>query len=378
MVIILADFAKELRKDLKMKKLTAIFMSAVMCFLFAGCSNETAQSSDGQASTDSVSSAAVEIPKPDGFKVDGTKLIDGYGEEFVMRGVNHAYTWFKSDTDTALEGIEYVGSNTVRLVLSDGDQWDKVSRAELKSLIRKCKKKNLIAVLEIHDGAGKDEVSYLEHAVDYWIEMKDLLGENKAYTIVNIANEWYGTYNDLETWRDAYINAVKKLRDAGIENTLIVDSAGWGQCADSVLKYGNEILKADKDSNTMFAVHMYGTAGKNEETVKNTIDTAIKNNICLLIGEFGWKHSDGNVAYDTIMQYSTEKNIGYLAWSWKGNGDDVSYLDISRDWAGVDLTTEWGKPLVEGEYGIKKTSKTCSVYTKYASDDTSSDDETAE
>lgn len=361
-----------------MKKLTAIFMSAVMCFLFAGCSNETAQSSDGQASTDSVSSAAVEIPKPDGFKVDGTKLIDGYGEEFVMRGVNHAYTWFKSDTDTALEGIEYVGSNTVRLVLSDGDQWDKISRAELKSLIRKCKKKNLIAVLEIHDGAGKDEVSYLEHAVDYWIEMKDLLNENKAYAIVNIANEWYGTYNDLETWRDAYINAVKKLRDAGIENTLIVDSAGWGQCADSVLKYGNEILKADKDSNTMFAVHMYGTAGKNEETVKNTIDTAIKNNICLLIGEFGWKHSDGNVAYDTIMQYSTEKNIGYLAWSWKGNGDDVSYLDVSRDWSGVDLTTEWGKPLVEGEYGIKKTSKTCSVYTKYASDDTSSDDEAAE
>lgn len=235
-----------------MKKLTAIFMSAVMCFLFAGCSNETAQNSDGQVSTDSVSSAAVEIPKPDGFKVDGTKLIDGYGEEFVMRGVNHAYTWFKSDTDTALEGIEYVGSNTVRLVLSDGDQWDKVTRAELKSLIRKCKKKNLIAVLEIHDGAGKDEVSYLEHAVDYWIEMKDLLSENKAYAIVNIANEWYGTYNDLETWRDAYINAVKKLRDAGIENTLIVDSAGWGQCADSVLKYGNEILKADKDANTMF------------------------------------------------------------------------------------------------------------------------------
>ncbi|MDE8718070.1 hypothetical protein PZH37_13685, partial [[Eubacterium] siraeum] len=38
-----------------------------------------------------------------------------------------------------------------------------------------------------------------------------------------------------------------------------------------------------------------------------------------------------------------------------GNGDDVSYLDVSRDWAGIDLTTEWGKPLVEGEYGIKKT-----------------------
>ena len=232
-----------------------------------------------------------------------------------------------------------------------------------------------MAVLEIHDGAGKDDVSFLNNAVDYWIGMKELLNENKAYVLVNIANEWYGKYDKLEVWRDAYIDAVKKLRDAGIENTLVVDSAGWGQCADSVLNYGEEILKADKDANTMFAVHMYGAAGKNEKIIKNTIDTAQKKNLCLLIGEFGWNHTDGKVDFETIMQYSTEKNVGYLAWSWKGNGDDVSYLDVSRDWAGVDLTSDWGKPLVEGEYGIKKTSKVCSVYTKYATDDEDSADE---
>ncbi len=349
-----------------------------MCLLFAGCSETAQNSSEAQAADSQTSSAVQEIPAPDGFRVEGTKLIDGYGEEFVMRGVNHAYTWYKGDTDKAIEGIKYVGSNAVRLVLSDGDQWDKVTRAELKSLIRRCKKNELIAVLEIHDGAGKDDASYLEHAVDYWIEMKDLLNENKAYVIVNIANEWYGTYNNLETWRDAYIDAVKKLRDAGIENTLIVDSAGWGQCADSILKYGEEILKADKDTNTMFAVHMYGTAGKNEKTIKNTIDSALEKKLCLLIGEFGWNHTDGKVDYETIMQYSTEKNVGYLAWSWKGNGDDVSYLDISRDWAGVDLSADWGKPLVEGEYGIKKTSKACSVYTKYAADNTGDTEEIIE
>lgn len=358
-----------------MKKLTALLLSAVICVFIVGCSSEPAQESSEQQTSADTTSSAVEVPAPEGFKIEGTKLIDGYGEEFVMRGVNHAYTWFKSDTDNAIEGIKYVGSNTVRLVLSDGDQWEKVTRAELKSLIRKCKKNQLVAVLEIHDGAGKDDVSYLNNAVDYWISMKDLLNENKAYVLVNIANEWYGTYDKLETWRDAYIDAVKKLRDAGIENTLVVDSAGWGQCADSVLNYGEEILKADKDANTMFAVHMYGAAGKNEKIIKNTIDTAQSKNLCLLIGEFGWNHTDGKVDYETIMQYSTEKNVGYLAWSWKGNGDDVNYLDISRDWSGVDLTSEWGKPLVEGEYGIKKTSKVCSVYTKYATDDTDSTDE---
>jgi mannan endo-1,4-beta-mannosidase len=132
-----------LRKDIKMKKLTAIFMSAVMCFLFAGCSNETAQSSEQQVSSDSVSSAVVEVPKPDGFKVDGTKLIDGYGEEFVMRGVNHAYTWFKSDTDTALEGIEYIGSNTVRLVLPTAISGIRSQEPSLRALSGNARRKTL-------------------------------------------------------------------------------------------------------------------------------------------------------------------------------------------------------------------------------------------
>ena len=355
-----------------MKKIAIAILLFAVCIFTVACSSEPAVSSDTSSAVESSAPAA---PEPEGFKVDGTKLIDGFGNEFVMRGVNHAYSWFKDDTKNALEGIKYNGCNTVRLVLSDGDQWDKVTRAELKSLIKNCKNNKLVAVLEIHDGAGMNDVSYLEHAVDYWIEMKDLLNKNKAYVIVNIANEWYGGYQDLEVWRDAYLSAVKKLREAGLENTLIVDSAGWGQCADSVLKYGNEILDADPDKNTMFAVHMYGTAGKNEAIIKNTIDTAISKDLCLLIGEFGNKHTDGNVDEEMIMQYSTEKNIGYLAWSWKGNGDDVNYLDITRDWAGTDLNPEWGKPLFDGEYGIKKTSIECSVF---ASDDTSDESDSIE
>ncbi len=341
-----------------MKRILSALLCVAMIFTITSCSNAPASSQTAS----SVQSQVEEVKEPEGFKVDGTKLLDGYGNEFVMRGVNFAYTWFKDNSDDALNGMQYVGCNAVRLVLSDGDQWDKTSKAELRNLIQKCKKRNLIAVLEIHDGTGKNDVSYLEHAVDYWIDVKDILESNKAYVIVNIANEWYGGYNDLETWRDAYIDAIKKLREAGITNTLIVDSAGWGQCADSILTYGNEIFEADTLANTMFAVHMYGTAGKNEALIKKTIDTALQNNLCLLIGEFGYKHSDGDVDEETIMKYTTEKNVGYFAWSWKGNNEDVAYLDVSRDWAGTDLTPEWGELLVNGEYGIKATSEICSVF----------------
>lgn len=345
-----------------------------MLFAATSCSGTQSTASEENQSSDSSSAHTEEVKEPSGFTVSGTKLIDGYGNEFVMRGVNHAHTWFKDNIDAALDGIASAGANTVRIVLSDGDQWDKDSRNTIEKIIRKCKQHNLIMVLQVHDTTGMNDVAYLNNAVDYWLEMKDALIGNEAYIILNIANEWYGSYNNLEKWRDAYLEAIPKLREAGIKNTLLVDSAGWGQCYDSTLTYGNEIFDADPDKNTMFAVHMYGTAGKNAETIKKIIDTAAEKNICLTIGEFGYKHSDGDVDEETVMSYCTEKNIGYLAWSWKGNGEGVEYLDIAQDWNGTVLSPEWGEPLVNGANGIKATSKICSVYTSGKEESSSSDD----
>ena len=53
--------------------------------------------------------------------------------------------------------------------------------------------------------------------------------------------------------------------------------------------------------------------------------------------------------------------MGYLGWSWKGNNSDLAYLDVSNDWEGTSLT-EWGNALFYGDYGVKNTSKICSVY----------------
>ena len=55
-----------------------------------------------------------------GFHVSGTKLLDANGNEFIMRGINHAHTWYKDQTPTALRAMAAAGCNTVRLVLSNG------------------------------------------------------------------------------------------------------------------------------------------------------------------------------------------------------------------------------------------------------------------
>ena len=297
-----------------------------------------------------------------GFKVLGDKLYDANGNEFVMRGVNHAHTWFRQHLDTALEAIAKTGSNTVRIVLSDGDQWNRIPVDEVKEIIEKCKVHKMIAVVEVHDGTGKDEVSYLNNAVDYWIEVKDALIGNEAYVILNIANEWYGSWDNLDKWAEGYKQAIPKLRAAGIKNTIMVDCAGWGQLSNSFIKHGKEVFEADEQANTMFSIHMYGTAGKNKSTISRAINGAILLDLCLVVGEFGYNHSDGDVDEATILEMSVEKNKGYLGWSWKGNGGGVEYLDIAKDWEGTTLSSDWGEVLINGKNGIKETSKICSVF----------------
>lgn len=62
------------------------------------------------------------------------------------------------------------------------------------------------------------------------------------------------------------------------------------------------------------------------------------------------------------MSYCREKNVGWLAWSWKGNSGGVEYLDLANDWAGKSLT-EYGNIVVNGPNGLKETSKLCTVFT---------------
>ncbi|UQZ37323.1 carbohydrate-binding protein [Paenibacillus sp. PK3_47] len=286
--------------------------------------------------------------------------MDAAGQPFVMRGVNHAHTWYKDQLSAAIPAIAKTGANTVRIVLSDGHKWTLDDVNAVKSIISLCEQNKLIAVLEVHDATGSDSLTDLNNAVNYWISIKNALIGKEDRVIINIANEWYGTW-DGPAWANGYKQAIPKLRSAGLNHTLIVDSAGWGQYPDSVINYGTEVLNSDTLKNTIFSIHMYEYAGGNAATVKANIDGVINKNLALIIGEFGGQHTNGDVDEATIMSYSQQKGVGWLAWSWKGNSSDLSYLDMTNDWAGTSLTS-FGNTVVNGSYGIKATSVLSSVF----------------
>ncbi|MGN0143886.1 MAG: cellulase family glycosylhydrolase [Clostridium sp.] len=284
-----------------------------------------------------------------GFHVSGTKLYKADGQEFQMKGINHAHAWYKSESDTAIPAIARTGANTVRIAFSDGERGDLGgydSIDNVRKLISLCEQNGLVAVVEVHDTTGSDDAGNLERAADYWISMKDALQGHENSVILNIGNEWYGTW-DSYGWASGYKNVIPKLRNAGIKNTIMVDCAGWGQYPKSIADCGQEVFNSDPDRNTMFSIHMYEYAGGDAGTVRSNIDSVLNQNLALCIGEFGCRHTNGDVDEQYIINYCNENKVGYLGWSWKGNGPEWSYLDLANDWNGNSLT-EWGNTLVKG------------------------------
>ena len=294
-----------------------------------------------------------------GFHTSGTTLYDAKGNPFIMRGINYPYAWYKGQEDTAIPAIARTGTNCIRIVMGDGQQYSKTSLAEIQELLRLCKDNHLIAIVEAHDATGSDNIQDLENAANYWIEMKNVLIGNEANVILNIANEWAGSW-DSSTWASGYQQVIPKLRNAGIKNTIMVDCAGWGQYPKSIADAGQSVLQSDSQKNIMFSIHMYEYAGA-YGAVQNNIDSSLAVGAPLCIGEFGIKHTNGPIDYKTIMSYSQAKGVGYLGWSWKGNSSELAYLDMVQDWAGTQLT-EQGNAILNDQNGIKNTSKSCSIF----------------
>ena len=291
-----------------------------------------------------------------GMYVSGNKLYDANGNEFMMRGINVAHAWYPDNTKTSIDAIADLGANCVRVVCADGFQWTKTTYSELENIINWCEAKGLVCILEVHDHTGHDDTSEIDVAVNYWVSMKELLNAHKNYVIVNIANEWLGTWQKGSTWTSTYQNAIRTMRNQGIQNVIMVDAAGYGQETSTCVDNCQSVLSADSTGNTIFSLHMYSVSGKDESTVKSNIDAMSAKGVAFCIGEFGDYQNYADVDEATIMNYATQKKIGYLAWSWKGNsGSDIT-LDLSNDWEGTSLTN-WGNYVFNASgTGIKDTS----------------------
>jgi mannan endo-1,4-beta-mannosidase len=314
-----------------------------------------------------------------GFYVEEGKLYDVNGNEFVMRGVNYPHAWFRAQYDTAekLADIASTCANTVRVVLANGEQWNRITGEEVSTIIAAAKANHLITLLEIHDATGYGD-EYAPNAadpmtaVDYWLseDIRAAIDGEEGYVLINIANEPLGNFataqQDRDEWIALHTAAIEALRDAGLMHTLVVDAPNWGQDWRNIMRDGTAaqtVFDSDINKNVVFSVHMYqvyNTAQKVEDYLQAFVDKKLP----LIVGEFAADHGTGtenDVAEAAILQQAQEKGMGYLGWSWSGNSSGLSSLDIVENFD-VNNLSAWGETLINSEYGIRATSNKCSCF----------------
>jgi mannan endo-1,4-beta-mannosidase len=305
-----------------------------------------------------------------GIHVSGAKIVERDGREFIMRGTSHPHTWYTGQTK-AFADIKSLKANTVRVVLSGG-RWPANGASDVAGIVALCKQNKLVCVLENHDTTGYGEQSgayTLDQAVDYWISVKSALVGQEDYIIVNIGNEPIGNNAVSPGWAARTTAAIQRLRANGFDHALMVDAPNWGQDWQFTMRdNARAVFDSDPGKNTIFSVHMYGVFDTAAE-ITSYLDAFRTAGLPLVIGEFGHNHSDGNPDEDTIMAQAVSRGIGYLGWSWSGNGGGVEYLDQVVNF-NVGQLTDWGRRLFNGANGIAATAKEASIYGGGTSDPT--------
>ena len=327
------------------------------------------------------------LDKP-GFHTDGVRLLDANGKEFLMRGYNYSYAWQKDLWGAAFSTAKKYNCNALRIQLSDGqkDLGGYCDANQVSSLIKSCKDNHFIGVFNVQDTGGGNDANVLLHAADYWVGIKNAVIGQEKYCIVNIGNEWmgspgrdcngeWGNYQE-NLWSDTYIEAVRRIRSAGIKNTLMIDCNGYGQYADIIWKEGQRILDEDKKyfedgkPNIIFSIHFYEKACYWDyekgvgSRVAHSIDKALSIGAPVCIGEYAYsrKSEEWKMDWETIQDYSKTMNIGYFGWSFTGNGDAESQgLDMFNS-DGSQMYKNGECIILHPNDGIQATSVICSVY----------------
>lgn len=319
-----------------------------------------------------------------GFFTLNGKIYDANGQQFIPMGFNGAVFWQDENCGKAsIAEMKKTNANAVRLisVIPAKNSWSWNSKIQnQRALIDSCVKNKIVPILEFHDATcgnkyeNDPENKDLKSIVDYWVspELIQLCKDYEKQLIVNIANEWGP--NDI-SWRDAYVTAVTRMRNAGINNLLMIDAGGnCGQNPNSILNWAKDLIEADEQKNVVFSQHMYSfwvTADKTKEnwqfSFENTVDLFKANNIPFIIGEFGWNGTT-DVRYnpELVVKKCSELGVGWFFWSWFDQPNLPFYCVVKNHCRGFqskeDLTPAGDWLINNPVYGLKARAFRSTIY----------------
>jgi mannan endo-1,4-beta-mannosidase len=340
-------------------------------------------SNANETDTDNTPSISGSVSRPDYnqssgfFTLDG-KLYDANGNEFIARGINNLHVYFDDNDDNlnqaydALDNIAGFGFNSVRINWLTEFLGRNTNDAMLESIIQRTIDLKMVPIVELHDFTGSpDTQKFLDKGVKWWTDRANLWDKYENQLLINIANE-FGDFEmtkggNRQIFPNVYKEAINRLRNAGIDNTLVIDSFEWSKDYTLITEYGQEIYNHDPQKNLMFDVHFYSGQGESEAKITDAIESISGQKLPFMVGEFADMHpaygkGEGvidDVKEQHIMSEAEKYGVGYLGWAW--HNDPFS---VAANWeaTSTDQLTSWGKTLIEGPNGIANTSETATIF----------------
>lgn len=295
--------------------------------------------------------ATVQGRPPAGWmRIEGGQIVSASGRPVLLRGINLQYGDSPASRLPAIDAIADQGANAIRLQLRRN-----TTAAQLRAALDAIVARGLVAipmyweedVTCTHDTAG------FATAVQRWtVTWKDVLADPRyrAHLVLNIANEW-GQSSRLQDWQDRQVDAIRQIRAAGLAMPLMIDAPDCGQTPGAFsAATAARLLAADPYTNLVFSVHAYWRF-QTAALIQAAVDQVRATGVPMVWGEFGqlaFQAASGNATdHRALMRDANRRAVGYLAWSWYGNGPEAVLLDMATRDSGGSLTA-YGRQVIEG------------------------------
>lgn len=293
--------------------------------------------------------------------VKAAALYSPAGHLFIPRGINLQYGDHPAAALPAIAELAATGANIVRLQLRRD-----TPAADLKLALDAIVSQGMVAMPMYweEDITCQSSASALKTAVTaLWLARWKSTLLDPAYRgkiLVNIANEW-GSSQDWSSYIRTYRQVIGQFRQAGFNMPLVIDAADCGQNPDTFLQgRASTLQQADAANNLLFSLHPYHDRWNSTLKIEAILNQYQQQAIPLILGEFGDNEfqADGghNVDHLALMASARRRQLGWIAWSWHGNGSGYEVLDMSSQYEPASLSRR-GLDIVYGNDGLQQTAQ---------------------
>lgn len=288
------------------------------------------------------------------LSVQGTQLVDQYGQPFQIRGIStHGLQWFSQYNNKAAYQTlrDDWGVNCIRLAMYVEEGGYMSNQTSMKNQVNNgvsyATELGMYAIIDWHilNGNTANPKNYTSQAKAFFKEMAQKYANNNN-VIYEICNEPNGcSWLDIKSYAVEVINTIRQYDKDAI---IIVGTPTWSQLGSAGHLYEPADDPITGQKNIMYTFHFYASDRDHNQWLTEKIGTAINRGLPVFVTEYGLSEANGggNVDLGKAQEWLSrcdKYNVSYCAWSLCNKGESSALISSgcskTSGWTTGELTT---------------------------------------